>query len=78
MPVQYSLLMFNFNPGNYKVVRHFFRSNRKLTIMSGVTLDVAQLHCRDPETSSSKCQKAVNRRRTRLYGPWFDGYTEVK
>ncbi len=61
----------------YKVVRHFFNSNRKLTVKTGLMLEEAQAHCQDPETSSSTCTKSDARRRTRQYGPWFDGYTEV-
>lgn len=61
----------------YKIVRMYFNnliSNR--TIMRGLTLEEAQAHCKDPETSSSTCTKAPGRRRTERYGPWFDGYEE--
>jgi len=59
----------------YKVVRFFFESRRNITIKRGLTLEEAKEHCSDPETSSSTCTKAAGKRRTRLYGPWFDGYT---
>lgn len=62
----------------YKVIRHFFNSNRKVTVATGLTLEQAQAHCRDPETSSSTCTKAAGKRRTKLYGKWFDGYTECR
>jgi hypothetical protein len=62
----------------YKIVRGYFnfRKYGKRTIKSGLTLEQAQEHCRDPETSSRTCKKAVNVRRTRTRGPWFDGYEE--
>jgi hypothetical protein len=59
----------------YKIVRHYF-NNGKRTIERGLTLEQAQRHCHDPETSSSTCTRAAGRRRTRDKGPWFDGYTE--
>lgn len=63
----------------YKVVR-FYRDGgrRRRTIKTGLTLEEAQTHCKDPETSSSTCTGAVGRRRTREVGAWFDGYEECK
>lgn len=63
---------------SYRIIRFFRNSNRKMIVKRGLTLEVAQLHCNDSETSSSTCTKAAGKRRTRRYGPWFDGYTEVK
>lgn len=62
----------------YKVTRGYFNSDRfpKETIATGLTLKEAQAHCKDPETSSKTCKKAVNLARTRQCGPWFDGYEE--
>ena len=57
----------------YKIVRMYFRGGRRV-IERGLTLEAAQAHCQDPETSSRTCQKAANRRRTAQRGPWFDGY----
>jgi hypothetical protein len=51
----------------------YFKGGRR-TIATGLTLEEAQAHCSDPETSSSTCTKAANKRRTALKGPWFDGY----
>lgn len=62
----------------YKVIRHFYHSNRKFTIKTGLTLKEAQEHCNDPETSSSTCTSPAGKRRTRRSGPWFDGWTEEK
>ena len=62
----------------YKIVRHYFNdryANR--VVESGLTLEEAQKHCGDPETSSSTCIEARNVRRTRERGAWFDGYQET-
>ncbi len=61
----------------YDIVRFYF-SGRRRTIRSRVTLEEAQAHCRDPETSFRTCAKAAGKARTRRCGPWFDGYTEHK
>jgi len=64
----------------YKIIR-FYRdkdSRRTRTIDTGLTLEEAQAHCRNPETSSSTCTNRAGRRRTRQHGPWFDGYEECK
>jgi hypothetical protein len=47
---------------------------RSKTINTGLTLEQAQRHCSDPETSSSTCTKAKGKNRTKIYGDWFDGY----
>jgi hypothetical protein len=59
----------------YKIVRMFFKGGRR-TIRRNLTLEQAQTHCRDPETSSRTCTKAAGRKRTQIRGPWFDGYEE--
>lgn len=59
----------------YKIVRNFQWSGRRLTIKTGLTLALAKAHCQDPETSSSTCEGAAGKRRTRHSGPWFDSYT---
>lgn len=60
----------------YKIVRNYRDSYRKYTVARGLTLDEAQQHCSDPETSSSTCTTSAANRITRRNGPWFDGYTE--
>jgi len=57
----------------YDIVRHFF-NGRHRTIRRGVTLEEAQAHCRDSETSWRTCEKAAGKARTRRCGEWFDGY----
>ena len=66
------------NAGTYKIVRFFQRDRRPRVIRRGLTLEEAQAHCRDPETSSSKATSAKAQRYTKLWGPWFDGYDEEK
>lgn len=61
----------------YRIVRFYQRGGRR-TIRRGLTLEQAQRHCKDPETSSTTCRLARNVRRTRRLGPWFDGYTEER
>lgn len=61
----------------YKIVRMYFNKDiPKRTIDTRLTLEEAQAHCRDPETSSRTCTKAAGVRRTRKLGHWFDGYTK--
>lgn len=63
----------------YKIVRMFRDdpSNNK-TVATGLTLEEAQDHCSDPETSSSTATGLVETVLTKNFGPWFDGYTEEK
>ena len=57
----------------YKIVRKFFKG-KSVTIQTNLTLEEAQAHCQDPETSHETCKKPHNRRRTRQHGQWFDVY----
>ena len=61
---------------SYKIIRGYRDSYTKQTIKTGLTLEQAKSHCRDPETSSSTATSAESTRRTTTHGPWFDGYTE--
>ena len=63
----------------YNIVRMYFDAPsgiRKRVIQTHLTLEEAQEHCKDPETSSSTCTSAAGKARTRRMGPWFDGYEE--
>ena len=68
----------------YKIVRHYLGplvqgsyESYKRTIQSGLTLEQAQKHCADPNTSGRTATSAAAKRRTRIHGFWFDGYTET-
>jgi len=62
----------------YRIVRIYFRPGMipysRRTIRRGLTLEEAQTHCSNPETSSRTCKGKVGRTRTRKCGPWFDAY----
>ena len=63
----------------YRIVRFYqtAKTSRRI-IKTGLTLDEAQAHCRDPQTSSRTATGAHAVERTRLNGQWFDGYEEEK
>lgn len=60
----------------YKVVRYYMRPHTPTVVKEHLTLEEAQAHCKDPETSSSTCTSAEGKARTRAFGPWFDGYEQ--
>jgi hypothetical protein len=60
----------------YKIVRHYFHGSRKQrTITTGLSLEQAQQHCQNEETSSNTARTTKAKAITRKHGPWFDGYT---
>lgn len=61
---------------SYKIVRNYFNNRSPSTVKRGLSLNEAQEHCQDPETSSSTCTNSEGRQRTKNFGQWFDGYTE--
>lgn len=67
----------------YKIVRHYFNGGSQgggsftRTIATGLTLEQAQKHCSDKETSSRTATSSKAKARTRRYGHWFDGYSEM-
>ena len=64
---------------HFKIQRLYFRRpGCKRTIRTGLSLEQAQAHCADPETSSFTCAQGENLRRTKNRGPWFDSYTEER
>lgn len=61
----------------YRVYRHYLNApGENELIATGLTLDEAQAHCKDPETSSSTARSEGGLARTAERGPWFDGYEE--
>lgn len=58
----------------YKIVRFYGSRGGQRVIARGLTLEQAQAHCQDPETSSNTCTKAEGKARTRRLGHWFDGF----
>jgi hypothetical protein len=59
----------------YEIIR-FFRDGPNVVMATGLTLEEAQAHCRDPETSSITATEESALRLTAVAGPWFDGYQE--
>lgn len=66
-----------FRKPKYKVIRMYERGGHR-TIATDLTLEQAQRHCKDPETSSKTAKSAKAKAVTRRMGPWFDGYEEMK
>ena len=61
--------------GAYYIVRMYQASDKPSRIIKrGLTLEEAQAHCRDKETSSTTCTGEDGQARTRRSGPWFEGY----
>lgn len=61
----------------YAISRRFARDDvAPETVATGLTLEEAQAHCRDPETSSSTATSASAQAITEKLGPWFDSYEE--
>jgi hypothetical protein len=61
----------------YKVVRFYQNPGlAKEVIGRGLTFEEAQAHCQVPEASSRTATSKEALERTRLSGPWFDGYIE--
>lgn len=61
----------------YKIVRCYFNAGIRNRVMRvGLTLEQAQAHCNDPETSSRTATGKAGRATTRRVGKWFDSYTE--
>ena len=61
--------------GSYYIIR-FHREEDNRVLKRGLTLEEAQAHCKDPETSSSTCSSTECLNYTEVHGPWFDGYEE--
>lgn len=65
----------------YFILRKFFNGGPFVTleckgtvIKGGLTLEAAQAHCSDPQTSSATCTTDEGKALTEDKGPWFDCY----
>jgi len=59
----------------YDIVRQYQDTNkRSRVILRGLTLQEAQAHCSNPETSSRTCTSSKSKAITRRNGQWFDAY----
>lgn len=59
----------------YSIVRYYQRRDIEREIIeTGLTLEEAQAHCQDPETSSKTSTSIAGQMRTEACGPWFHGY----
>lgn len=57
----------------YNIIR-FFKHGGREVIKKGLTLEEAQEHCSDDETSSTTATSEAALQLTKERGPWFDGY----
>lgn len=63
----------------YDIVRFYQNPNvENEVIKTGLTLEEAQEHCSDPETSSSTAKNRIARAGVARYGEWFDGYRRAE
>ena len=60
----------------YRIVRLHKDNNRRPVLLEGLTLEEAQEHCSDPETSASTCEEEEAKEYTERHGAWFDAYEE--
>ena len=60
----------------YNIIRMYFKGGQRV-IKRNVTLEEAQKHCRDPETSSKTCTSYAGKARTKRLGAWFDCYDSI-
>ena len=58
----------------YSIYRYFMNGDID-PIASGLTLEEAKEHCKDPNTSSKTCSEEVDAQNYGR-GPWFDGFEE--
>jgi hypothetical protein len=59
----------------YKIIRKFQSDLvEDQELQGGLTLEQAQEHCSDPETSYRTCTSQEGKERTEQFGPWFDAF----
>lgn len=63
---------------SYRIVRLYLKGSSRRVIRRGLTLEEAQAHCRNPETSSRTATGSAARRITRRHGDRFDAYEEAR
>ena len=61
---------------SYNIRRLHANTEHNHTVRTGLTLEEAVEHCRDPETSSGTCTSPELIAYTERVGPWFDGFDE--
>jgi hypothetical protein len=57
----------------YSITR-FFENGSRESIATGLSLEEAQTHCKDPQTSSRTASESWAVALTAERGRWFDGY----
>jgi len=61
----------------YNIERFYLDRDKDTEVVkTGLSLQEAQAHCRDPETSSSTATTPEALARTQAHGFWFDGCEE--
>lgn len=55
-------------------IKRFFMNGPSEVLKTGVTLEEAQEHCQDENTSSKTATSRDAVQLTEKRGPWFDGY----
>lgn len=58
----------------YNIIRFHQGFSGREVIQEGLTLEEAQEHCSDSETSSKTASSTQATLYTEKHGPWFDGY----
>jgi hypothetical protein len=62
----------------YIIRRRYFNAHYPSRIIAtDLTLEEAQEHCSDPDTSSRTCTSEEGKAHTLKYGPWMDTYDEA-
>tara|TARA_R110000803_G_scaffold33582_1_gene73451 strand:+ start:90 stop:275 length:186 start_codon:yes stop_codon:yes gene_type:complete len=60
----------------YEIIR-MYKDKANVTMATNLTLEEAQEHCKDVETSSTTCTSEQGLAHTEKHGNWFDGYSEA-
>ena len=61
----------------YRIIRMHYRDDVPNRVVDkGLTLEEAQAHCRNKETSSRTATTPAAKAYTAKFGAWFDGYEE--